>query len=114
MFPHVSATSSDLLSPVLPASMTIVFSRRASCSISAANSPGDRTSGSCRRFVEALTLLIGFRLIHSLRMAWLNKADIMLRILLLVAGAYSRECNHSSTSTVRTSDRYLAPHLGPT
>jgi len=36
-------------------------------------------------------------------MAWLNTADMMLRILLRVPGVKVREFSHNSTSTVRTS-----------
>ena len=52
---QVSATSSDLRSPVLPASMTIVCTRSSNSPSKAENSPGERTSGSLNRFAEART-----------------------------------------------------------
>jgi hypothetical protein len=42
----------------------------------------------------------------------LNTADMMLRILLRVPGAKVKVCNYSSTSTVRTSCKYIVLHLG--
>lgn len=61
---HVSATSSDLRSPVLPANMTIVCTRSSNSPSKAENSPGERTSGSLNRFAEARTFVMGLRL-HS-------------------------------------------------
>ena len=66
---QVSATSSDLRRPVLPASITIARSRRSSSDTSEANSAGVSTSGSRRRLAETLTFVMGFRSIHSCRMA---------------------------------------------
>jgi len=66
---HVSATSSDRRKPVLPAKITIALTRSGSSSTKAANSTGVRTSGSRRRFDDALTLVMGLRWVHSYRMA---------------------------------------------
>jgi hypothetical protein len=99
---HVSATSSDLRRPVLPASITIARSRRSNSARRDASSTGESISGSRSRLAEVLTFVIGLRSIHSCRIAWLNTADMMLRILLRVPGAKVRECSHNSTSTVCT------------
>jgi hypothetical protein len=80
----VRVTNSYLRRPGLPANTTIARSRMSSTAMSEAISAGESTSGSRNRLAETLTFAIGFRSIHSCRMALLRTADMILRILVRV------------------------------
>jgi hypothetical protein len=55
---YVSATNSDLRSPVLPTSITIERSRILRTAISEAKSADDNTSGSRKRLAETRTFVM--------------------------------------------------------
>ncbi len=111
---HLSPNNSLCLKPVDAANRTSVRSRRSRCSIKALISAAVSTSGALRRLAPWRTNRMGLQSNNSYRHAWLNKMDMMFRILARDDRATGIRRSHPSTSTALISSKWKEPHPGLT